>query len=59
MSLIKALLLQKMEWYKLLQKLQAIVGTAFVRFVVNNTVVYEGHTVSGTYRLLVDSDFSR
>lgn len=31
---------------------QAIVGTAFVRFVVNNTVVYEGHTVSGTYRYL-------
>lgn len=33
-------------------KTQAIVGTAFVRFVVNNTVVYEGHTVSGTYRYL-------
>lgn len=31
---------------------KAIVGTAFVRFVVNNTVVYEGHTVSGTYRYL-------
>lgn len=31
---------------------QAIVGTAFVRFAVNNTVVYEGHTVSGTYRYL-------
>ena len=33
-------------------KTQAIGGTAFVRFVVNNTVVYEGHTVSGTYRYL-------
>lgn len=33
-------------------KTQAIGGTAFVRFAVNNTVVYEGHTVSGTYRYL-------
>lgn len=33
-------------------KTQAIGGTAFIRFVVNNTVVYEGHTASGTYRYL-------
>ena len=33
-------------------KTQANAGTAFVRFAVNNTVVYEGHTVSGTYRYL-------
>lgn len=31
---------------------QANAGTAFVRFAVNNTVVYEGHSVSGTYRYL-------
>lgn len=33
-------------------KTQAIGGTAFIRFVVNDTVVYEGHTASGTYRYL-------
>lgn len=33
-------------------KTQANAGIAFVRFAVNNTVVYEGHSVSGTYRYL-------
>ena len=33
-------------------KTQENAGTAFVRLTVNNTVVYEGHSVSGTYRYL-------
>ena len=33
-------------------KTQENAGTAFVRLAVNNTVVYEGHSVSGTYRYL-------